>query len=104
MFYDCIFNFTLFLYQKREKLGGVTFIINLCIGSVSYKLYSSPLYKIGRCNCDCFLLLFFFFNFILFSLEGTTKCSNERIIISLKRKESFKELIEEGKWLSGLEE
>lgn len=51
-----------------------------------------------------FCCWFFFFYFILFSLEGTTKCSNERIIISLKRKESFKELIEEGKWLSGLEE
>lgn len=44
------------------------------------------------------------FYFILFSLEGTTKCSNERIITSLKRKESFKGLIEEGKWLSGLKE
>lgn len=40
----------------------------------------------------------------LFSLESTTKCTNERIIISLKRKESFKGLIEEGKCLSGLKE
>lgn len=42
--------------------------------------------------------------FILFSVEGTTKCSNERIIVILKRKESFKGLIEEGRWLSVLKE
>lgn len=76
------------------KPDGVTFIISLCLGFFSYKLF-----RTWQCNFGGKEVYF-----VLFSLESTRKYTNERIIISLKRKESFKGLIEEGKCLSGLKE